>query len=140
MFSNNAYMKIWEVRENEGRVSAIMSSSKKKVDKAGNPVLDANGKQVYEQDWSGWASFVGKAKDVGKTLTDQSRIQIISCGVTNSYNKETKETGTYYTIFECKDVTGQTGDGTTSAPATSQTSAGDGFSNIPDSEEEELPF
>ena len=145
MFSNNAYAKVWEVQETTNQNGTTkktlrVSTSKKKED------------GTYETDFSGFVTLVGKAKE--KAVADGDRIQFLSVGVTNNYDKEKKITYTNYTCFDFKtqaEINATRNDGgasstssasQTSAPSTSAPADVDagGFMNIPDGIDEDLPF
>ena len=65
-------------------------------------------------------------------------VKIGSCEVTNKYDKEKNTTYTNYVIFNFEDVDGNTNGGL--KPVGNKPSGGDGFMNIPDGIDEELPF
>ena len=154
MFSNNAYAKVWKIQEvktsNEKTKKTIQASTSKKKEDGS-----------YETDFSGFITLVGKARD--KEIAEGDRIQLLSVGVTNNYDKEKKITYTNFICFDFKTqaeinrdnaARGNGGDGgTTTSPATETTSAPasenadpaapddlGGFMNIPDGIDDDLPF
>ena len=63
--------------------------------------------------------------------------KIGACDVTNKYDKEKKTTYTNYVIFGFEEVDGNNGGNNQSKAAPKKD---DGFMNIPDGVDEELPF
>ena len=134
MFANNAFCKVWEVKPSDGGKfkTVQLSTSKKKADGSG-----------YETDFSGFARFVGKANELD--FPSDAKLQLLSVGVTTSYDKEKKVTYTNYIVFDAKIAENNYPDGgaksNDAAPKTSTTNeVADGFMNIPDGIDEELPF
>lgn len=127
MFANNAYAKVWEVKPSDnGKSKQVrLSTSRKKEDGS------------YEQDFSGFVRFVGKANELDVKADD--RIQLLSVGVTNNYVKEKNVTYTNFTCFDAKIAENNGTGGSTSTPS-SPAPSNDGFMNIPDGIDDELPF
>ena len=127
MFANNAYAKVWEVKPSDnGKSKQVrLSTSRKKEDGS------------YEQDFSGFVRFVGKANELDIKADD--RIQMLSVGVTNNYVKEKNTTYTNYTCFDAK-IAENTGTNSSTSGTSSSTPTNDGFMNIPDGIDDELPF
>ena len=130
MFANNAYAKVWEVKPSDnGKSKQVrLSTSRKKEDGS------------YEQDFSGFVRFVGKANELDIKADD--RVQLLSVGVTNNYVKEKSTTYTNYTCFDAKIAENNGNSGTSGSTGTPNSSspASDGFMNIPDGIDDELPF
>lgn len=75
----------------------------------------------YEDEFSGWCRFVGKANEKVQNLPDRSRIKVGDIDVTNRYDKETK---TMYYNVTVWDFEPQTASGRASSqPAQTQASA-----------------
>lgn len=118
-FRNGAYAKVWEVKDGNGNyVDARISISRKKRDS-----------DEYIREFSGWVRFAGEA---AKQLTDESKIKIGECDVTNRYDQEKKVTYTNYVVFSYEFADG-------SAPSNVPTDE-NGFMSIPDVIDDELPF
>lgn len=119
MFSNGAWVKIWKCEKGNGNYyQAQMSTSRKNQE--GN----------YETDWQdGRVRLVGTAAKQAEKIKDGDRIQIESCGVTNTYDKEKKITYTNYVIFAFSESGGKK---QTTNPAPVKQSNSE--------EEEDLPF
>lgn len=122
-FRNGAYATIWEVKAGKGNYSDVRLSISKK-----NKQTDQ-----YETDFSGFVRFIGTAHQNAGNLKEKDRIKIGDCEVTNSYDKEKKVTYTNFAVFSFEDVNG-------SNNSTSEKAKDDGFMNIPDGIDEELPF
>ena len=90
MFSVNSWAKIWEIKEIKDKYSEIRISTSVK-DKT---------TEKYEQDFGAFVRLVGQAHQQLQYLSEGDRFKIIRCGVTNKFNKETKQTYTNYVIFE----------------------------------------
>lgn len=107
---------------------------------------DAEGKPIYRN--SNWrASFVGNAATKFKELgiVEKSRIVLTSGEIETMYVKEKEKAYTNVTIFDFELWNGNGGNnGTPQTSTPAQTSmpapANDGFMNIPDGIEDELPF
>jgi hypothetical protein len=132
-FRSGAYARVWKVEKGNGNFYvADMSTSKKVKDRNGN-VVQENGKDKYETDWSNkFVRLVGTAAKQAESLSNGTSVKIDSCEVTNKYDKKKNTTYTNYVIFAF------TEDG--QAPTTNNKTLSDGFMNIPDGVDEELPF
>ena len=125
-FRANTWATVWEVTESNYGVNGRISTSRKNKEGDG-----------YTTDFSGFVTFYGPAAEAAKKLSERDRIKIISCDVTNTYNKDTKETKNYFKIFEFET---SDGDGsTTAAPkkttAPKKPALDEGFN-----EDEDCPF
>ena len=106
---------------------------------------DADGKEYRNSNWR--ASFVGNAASLFKELglQEKDRIEILSAEVETSYNKEKNQNYVNVTIFNFKKAeyngssSSSNSNSSTSSSSTSE-STSDGFMNIPDGIDEELPF
>lgn len=80
-----AYATVWSVEQSKfsDKVMQVQLSVSRK-----NKQTDE-----YEQEFSGFVSFIGQAASDAKTyLAKGSRIKLVDVDVTNTYNKEKKET------------------------------------------------
>lgn len=91
MFSNNSYMKVWDVSASKSGKYYVVEMSSNRKNQDGEYVRDFSSKFVR---------FVGKAKEKINSIEKGSVIQIKSCGVENSYNKEEKKEYTTYLVFD----------------------------------------
>ena len=143
-FSVNSYAKVWSV-EDKGRYSVVeLSVSKKAKDENGNEIKGADGKSVYNIEFSSkFVRFVGKAHELAKTLQKNDSIKILNCDVTNKYDKEKNTTFTNYVVFDAEASqynNSNRGNGNSQKTSNNQ-SGNDGFMNIPDDVGDEgLPF
>ena len=115
------YATIWKV-DDRGKYSNVqLSTSKRKED------------GTYETDFSGFASFVGKAHTMAQGITEMTRIQIKHMDVTKRYVKEQDKEYVNYTVFDF--------DFLDSAPKkpTKPTRSNAGFVDTSD-ETDDLPF
>lgn len=127
-FRTGAYAKVWAV-ENKGNYSVVELSTSKK-NKTTNE---------YETDFSGkFVRFIGTAHNQVQGMTKGTSIKLGNVEVTNSYNKETKTAYTNFLVFSFEATNGNNSS-SISKPAPTQ-DKNDGFMNIPDGIDEELPF
>lgn len=89
MFATGNYATVWEV-EDKGNYSEVALSTSRKNQKTGE----------YETDFSSnFVRFIGTAHTMASELKKQDKIKIGNCGVTNSYNKETKKSYINFCVF-----------------------------------------
>ena len=84
MFANNNYAKVWKIypkdkKDQKYTTVQLSTSRKNKKDNS------------YYTDFSGYVRMVGDAETKAAELEANDRIKLLSVGVTNSYNKETKK-------------------------------------------------
>lgn len=118
-FRNDAYAKVWEIRPHDNYTDIRISISRK----------NQNG-EGYTQDFSGFVRLIGDAHRNAEYLSDGDRIKLISCDVSNQYNKEKNVTYTTFKVFEFENADGSKNAETNDA----------GFLNVPEGEDAELPF
>lgn len=114
-FRNDSYAKVWEVKAGKGNYSDVrlsISIKDKRTDE-------------YVQDFQGWVRFIGHANDPAPT--EGAKIKLVNVDVSNSYDKDKKVTYWNAKCFEYED-------------ADSNRSTNDGFMNIPEGVEDEVPF
>lgn len=81
-FRNDSYAKVWEVKARaEKYTDAQVSISKK------NKKTDS-----YDTDFSAIVRFIGEAHKKASEFAKGSKIKILNCDTTNSYDKEKKVT------------------------------------------------
>lgn len=118
------FVKVWEV-ENKGNYHIVSLSTSKKN-------KDTN---EYETDFSSkFVRFIGTAHTLASDLKKGDTIKIGSCEVTNKYDKEKNTTYTNYLVYSFEKEGDNNSNNNQSAPKN------DGFENIPDGVDEELPF
>lgn len=93
MFANNNYAKVWKIfpkEKKEQKYTVVQLSTSKKDKKTNN----------YTRDFSGFVRLVGKAEEKAAELEAEDTIKMLMVGVTNTYNKEKRETYTQYVCFD----------------------------------------
>lgn len=93
MFANNNFAKVWKIfpkNKAEQRYTDVQLSTSRK-DKKTNQ---------YVTDFSGYVRMVGSAEEKAAELEAQDRIKLVQVGVSNSYDKEKKETKTQFVCFD----------------------------------------
>jgi single-strand DNA-binding protein len=127
-FRSDAFAKVWKT-ENKGNYSIVELSTSKKNKETGK----------YDTDFSSkFVRFIGTAHKMAETLQDGASIKLGNVEVTNSYDKEKKIGYTNFLVFSFEIPDGN-GSNANSKPAPSQ-AKNNGFMNIPDGIDEELPF
>ena len=120
------FVNVWEV-ENKGNYHIVSLSTSKKN-------KDTN---EYETDFSNkFVRFIGTAHTLAADLKKGDTIKLGSCEVTNKYDKEKNTTYTNYLVYSFE----KEGDNNNSNNNQSTPKSNDGFMNIPDGIDEELPF
>ena len=129
-FSKGNYCRIWKL-ENKGNYHVAQISTSKK-----NKQTDQ-----YETDWQdSFVRLVGTAHTQAQSFNIGDKgmsAKIGACDVTNKYDKEKRTTYTNYVIFGFEEIDGNNGGNNQSKAAPKKD---DGFINIPDGADEELPF
>lgn len=98
-FRNDAYAKVWKV-EDKGKYSVCQVSISKKNKKTNE----------YETEFqSSFVRFVGEAHERILALGENSRIKILSCDVTNKYDKDKKVSYTNFVVYSCEDANSENG-------------------------------
>jgi hypothetical protein len=129
-FRQGAYAKVWRV-EDKGNYSVAQISISRKNKQT----------QEYETEFqNNFVRLVGTAHEMSKNIQEVqggTSIKITSCDVTNRYDKAKDKEYTNFVIFGFEFANASDGgkNGKTS-PAKSN----EGFMNIPDGIDEELPF
>lgn len=126
-FRTNGYATVWEVKKGNGNYTDVRISTSRKDKQSGE----------YVTDFSGWVRFIGTAHQMAGNLNVKDRIKIGDCEVTNTYDKEKKVTYTNFAVFSFETTNG--GNVTTNATNVGQPIP-NGFVDIPDGVDEELPF
>lgn len=120
------FVKVWEVENNGNYHIVSLSTSKKNKDT-----------NEYETDFSNkFVRFIGTAHTLAADLKKGDTIKLGSCEVTNKYDKEKNTTYTNYLVYSFE----KEGDNNNSNNNQSTPKSNDGFMNIPDGIDEELPF
>lgn len=126
-FGTGKFAHIWKL-ENKGNYHVAQMSTSKK-----NKETDQ-----YETDWqNSFVRLVGTAHAQADSLDITKNVKIGACEVTNKYDKEKNVTYTNYVIFGFEDVDNSKQGNSNAQKAEKKD---DGFMNIPDNADEELPF
>jgi hypothetical protein len=133
MFANNNYATVWKINSHERYLDVQLSTSRKNHET-----------NQYETDFSGYVRFVGKAFEMGKNLRERDKVKLLSCGVSNHYDKDKNVTYNNFVVFDY-DEAGAVGNnrstGTQNNGSNTQRPDSNTFVKIPDGiASEELPF
>lgn len=89
-FRANAWASVWSVEEGRGNTMKVrLSISRKKKDS-----------DEYEQEFSGFCTFIGTAKAKAEKLKIKDRIKLGDVDVTTWYDKEKKVEYVTYKVFD----------------------------------------
>lgn len=92
-------MSVWSTElSKSGNTTRVRLSSSRKNKMSGE----------YEQDFSGFCTFIGKAHDMAKILKAKDRIKILECDVSTTYNKEQQKEYVNYKVFDFEMADGST--------------------------------
>lgn len=124
---------VWKVEDKGRYAQAQISTSRKNKDTG-----------EYFSDFSGYAIMGGRAYEKAKKLDTSprsgARIRVTECSVTNKYDKEKKITYTNIAIFDFDPMDKSQARKSSGSTKKSAGKSDDGFLNIPDGVEENLPF
>lgn len=128
-FRQGSYMSCWSVEPNDaGTTTRVRLSSSRKNKVSGE----------YEQDFSGFCTFIGKANEMAAGLQERDRIKILECDVTTNYNKEKGREYVNYKVFDFVMADGSTP--TTDKPAKVSPKKQAPLAEEGEVEEDDLPF
>ena len=134
-FRQGVFAKVWRV-EDKGNYSVAQVSISRKNQ-------ETNAYDVEFQ--NNFVRLVGSAHDIGKNIHEVqggTTIKITSCDVTSKYDKEKNKEYTNFVIFGFEFPDGNNAPAPNSKGNATKAlgKANDGFMNIPDGVDEELPF
>lgn len=89
-FRTKNYATVWDIREGRGNTLQVRISTSRKIKDT----------DEYEQDFSGYCSFIGHAKAKAEKLKVRDRIRLGDVDVTTWYNKETGKEYVTYKVFD----------------------------------------
>lgn len=132
-FKNKAYATVWSVEEGKGNFYNVRISTSKK-----NKQTDE-----YEQDFSKFCSFVGKAREKAAQLKERDRIQLGDCEVFSRYDKEKSTEYLTFMVYDFEFV--DVRPAASPAPEAKKTEKKTAFEELPEEGEnnekdEDLPF
>ena len=88
-FRKDAYASVWDVEEGRGNTLKVRLSTSRK-----------NKDGEYEQDFSGFCTFIGNAKTKAEKLRPKDRIRLGDVDVTSWYSKEKGIEYITYKVFD----------------------------------------
>ena len=127
-FRQGGYMTVWSTEPSKsGSTTRVRLSSSRKNKKT----------DEYEQDFSGFCTFIGQAHEMASNLKEKDRIKILECDVGTTYDKEKKVEYVNYKVFtfEMADGSAPTTGTDTATPKKKAALAEEG-----EVEEDDLPF
>lgn len=87
---DRSYMTVWSVEPSAtGKTTKVRLSSSKKNKQTGE----------YEQDFSGYCTFIGDANTRAATLREKDRIRLKECDVETRYDKTAKREYVNFKVF-----------------------------------------
>lgn len=102
-FRQNGFMTVWSVEPSKsGNTTRVRLSSSRKNKQTGE----------YEQDFSGFCTFIGHAHNAANKLHERDRIKILECDVGTTYDKEKKVEYVNYKVFDFEPADGNGGGNT----------------------------
>lgn len=136
-FSNGAYATVWSSEEGKGKFMMVRLSISRKNQETGS----------YEEEFSEYCMFIGKARAKAAALKERDRIQLTNTDVTRRWDKEKNKAYYTFKVFDFKDKDEierdfaqkgqQQGQQSSVDPASAQSTVDAGFSG---SDTDELPF
>lgn len=89
-FRQGGYLTVWSAEPSRtGNTTRVRLSSSRKNKKT----------DEYEQDFSGFCTFIGPAHEMASGLKEKDRIKILECDVGTTYDKEKKVEYVNYKVF-----------------------------------------
>lgn len=88
-FRQGAYCSIWSVEPGKGNFTKVRLSVSRK-----------NKDGQYEQDFTGFCTFISQAHAKAARLKERDRIKLGEVDVSNSYDKERKKEYTNFKVFD----------------------------------------
>lgn len=114
-FRNGAYATVWSVDVTRGNFTKVRLSTSRKNRQT----------EQYEQDFSGFCSFVGAASAAAAHLKEKDRIKLGDVDVTTKYDKAANKEYVNYTVFSFEVANGSNGSSGHEQPADTNPCDGD---------------
>jgi len=90
-FRQNGFCSVWSTEPSKtGKTTRVRLSSSRK-----NKLTDE-----WEQDFSGFCTFIGEAHNKAQNLQPKDRIKILECDVSTTYDKEKQKEYVNYKVFD----------------------------------------
>lgn len=129
-FRKDAYATVWGVEEGRGNTMKVrLSTSHKKKDS-----------NEYEQDFSGFCTFIGTAKAKAEKLKEKDRIKLGDVDVTTWYSKDKGVEYVTYKVFDFEPVSNGGDTEPKNTKKSSKKSALEDNAEDGDVSEDNLPF
>lgn len=126
-FRQGGYMTVWSAEPSKsGSTTRVRLSSSRKNKKT----------DEYEQDFSGFCTFIGPAHEMAAKLKEKDRIKILECDVGTTYDKEKKVEYVNYKVFGFEMADGSAPTATNAAPAKKKAA----LAEEGEVDEDDLPF
>lgn len=101
-FRQNGFCSVWSVEPSKtGKTTRVRLSSSRK-----NKMTDE-----WEQDFSGFCTFIGKAHDMAQSLKPKDRIKVLECDVGTTYDKEKEKEYVNFKVFDFEMADGSSPNG-----------------------------
>lgn len=127
-FRQGGYMTVWSAEPSKtGNTTRVRLSSSRKNKKT----------DEYEQDFSGFCTFIGDAHEAAKYLKEKDRIKILECDVGTTYDKEKKTEYVNYKVFGFEMADGSS---PVAGKAATKTAKKTAFADEGEVAEDDLPF
>ncbi len=130
-FRQGSYASVWSTELSKtGNTTRVRLSVSRKNKMTGE----------YEQDFSGFCTFIGQAHQKASTLKERDRIKILECDVSTTYDKEKKVEYVNYKVFDFEMADGSTPGTNATAPQTAKKTAAllEGDTGVED--DDDIPF
>lgn len=130
-FRTNSWASVWSVEEGKGNTMKVRLSTSRKNKETNE----------YEQDFSGFCTFIGNAKAKAEKLKPKDRIKLGDVDVTTWYSKEKCVEYTTYKVFDFE--TSNDTDNTSKATNSAKGKKSSGLEDVVeegDVDEDNLPF
>lgn len=131
-FRTGSWASVWSVEEGRGNTMKVRLSTSRKNKETNE----------YEQDFSGFCTFIGTAKAKAEKLKPKDRIKLGDVDVTTWYNKEKGVEYVTYKVFdfETSDGSSNSDASTKNAKSAKKSSGLEDAVEDGDVEEDNLPF
>lgn len=131
-FRTNAWATVWSVEPSAKGSSTKVRLSTSRKNKDGG----------YEQDFSGFCLFIGKAHVGAANLVEKDRIKLGDCEVTTMYDKTKSKEYVNYKVYEFTTSDDQSANGSSSMETSNQNrrTAFEDIIEDGESNEDKLPF
>lgn len=128
-FRVNNFASVWEVKPGRGNTTTVRLTTSRKNKQTNE----------YEQDFSGFCTFIGNAMAKASSLKPKDRIKLIETDVTTYYDKQKETEYVTYKVFDFEPADGTSA--TTAKTAEKKTTKKSAVTDDEgESDEDNLPF